>query len=199
MLFLAHGVGVNGGGFHGSMPHPLGHHVERYALVQGVNGVSVSEPFGCSVDTLSDVRRAHYRFDLHPCGISGVRPEAGVHLSGAVTPDRVLKTVRGMQQIEHGSGDGDSPVHPLAPFLERLQHDQIAAVIEGGGGQREGFGQSAAGVIQDMAERPHIARRVRRCVEKGRSLGFGQIKPLALGVEEGVGVHERALPVFEHY
>ncbi len=50
------------------------------------------------------------------------------------------------------------PVDPTAPLLEGLEHNDLARQIDSAHGQCQRFGQPAAGIVQDVAERADLTR-----------------------------------------
>lgn len=66
------------------------------------------------------------------------------------------------------------PVDPLAAAFQRLEHDQIPAVVESIRCQREGFGNAAPGVVEDVTEGPHGALGLHGGIQERIALGGGE-------------------------
>jgi len=66
LLFLADGVGVDGGGRELGVAHPLGQHVQRYALDGGIDAEPVAQALGAAVRRIGNIRLDHHALDDLP-------------------------------------------------------------------------------------------------------------------------------------
>jgi len=83
--------------------------------------------------------------------------------------------------MSSSSGRTGGPVHAAAPFLEGLQHDDLAGKIHPAYGQRQRFGQPAAGIVQDVTERADLTQRRLGRIEEDGAFVVGEVEAVPGG------------------
>ena len=88
------------------------------------------------------------------------------------------------QRVVEAWRDRDGPVDARAAFFESFKDQRLAAEVYASHGQRQRLQDARAGEVQDLAERASIALGPLSCNEKRRTLGRGQIQPVAGRVDQ---------------
>ena len=120
--------------------------------------------------------------------IRAPRPEA--HAAAFAAPCvQFANAVHHVEGIEQGRGYGHAAKNPGAALFEAFEHQHAGGEIDPVGGQRQGFGEPAAGIRQGHAECPHRAVGQVGFAQEGIALAGGQIFSDSVG---GMQLREEA-------
>ena len=193
LLFLADGVGVDGGGRELGMAHPLGQHVQRHALHGGIDAEPVAQALGAAMGRVGDIRLDHHALDNLPDPNARERPER--HLEALGHPLSFSDAMSRVENVEIFGGHRHSSIDDLLlagsilALLEAAQRDGAAGEINAGRGDLDQLRGTAAGMVQRLAKRAVAGRPAPGDGKESRALLGVQVQPVSSIVMEAHFAH----------
>jgi hypothetical protein len=138
-----------------SVAEPFLDEVERDAGRDGGHAEAMAQPLGRGLRAI-EVGRRHHGVHGAPAGHARPGPEADA-AAFATTRLELADAVHQVERVEQGRRDGHSAVDPRLALLQGLEHKHAGGEVDTVGGERECFGQAAAGIGQGHAEGAHQA------------------------------------------
>jgi len=193
LLFFAYGVGVDCRGRELGVAHPLGQHVQRYAVHGSIDTEPVAQTLGAAMRRIGDTRLDHHALDDLPDPHTREWPDR--HLGALGCPLRFSDAVRGVHGVEILGRHGNSPINNLLlargilPLLETAERDRAPRKIDTGRCDFDQLGRTAAGMVQRLAKCTVAGRPALGDGEESRALFGVQVEPVSGIVMEAHFAH----------
>ena len=155
LLLFAHRIGIDGRNFEDRVAHPLRQHMQGDALGDGIDGIAMAEAFGDTVGTCGDVRLLHHGHHASPRGGTGPGPQRLIQVAPAGASLNFFEAVHHVECVQQDGRHGHRSVHTFAAFFQAFNDDHLVRKIHPPGGEVEGFGDTAPGVIEDATKGAH--------------------------------------------
>ena len=164
--------------------------MEGDALVDGMNGIAVAQAFRDSVGAFSDACLLHDSHHAPPGGSAGPDPQGLIEFAASAPALDFAEAVHHVERVQQDGRYRYGTVDTLAAFFEAFNDDDLVSKIHPSGGHVEGFGETAAGIIQDAAKSAHVPVVLHGGGQEGVALGGCEVKAPTEGIVEwGRGIH----------
>src|SRR5215510_15101416 len=146
------------------------------ALGDGIDSVAMAEALGDTVGACGDVRLLHHGHHASPRGGTGPGPQGLIQVAPAGAPLDCFEAVHHIERIEQCGRHGHRSVHSWAAFFQAFHDDHLVSKIHPPGGEVEGFGEPAPGVIEDATKGTHRPIVPQGGTEERLALPWGEVE-----------------------
>jgi hypothetical protein len=171
----------------------LPHFVLRYRQMRpDVARDALLAALGDTVGACGDVRLLHHGHHASPRGGTRPRPQRLIQCAPAGAPLDLFEAVHHVQCVQQDGRHGYRSVHPFAAFFQAFHHDHLVRKIHPPGGEVEGFGETAPGVIEDATKGAHRPTVPQGGAEERLALFGGEVEAPPKRIIEISGVTHTA-------
>src|SRR5215510_9855769 len=146
------------------------------ALGDGIDGVAMAEPLGDTVGTCGDVRLLHHGHHASPRGGTRPGPQGLIQGAHAGAPLDCFEPVHHVECVQQDGGHGHRSVYPFTAFFQAFDNNYLVRKIHPPGGEVEGFGETAPGVIEDATKSAHRPIVPQGGAEERLALPWGEVE-----------------------